>query len=296
MNFDVFVFQDSNEFEAFRHDWLVKVSKYCFNNFVEFAQDQYASHVLRRLLECLSGQEISTDLLKSKRSQNQAQTKLDLIKISKDNSIFKDTFDPEIQGIFALVCKKIEDSEEFKDLCLNEVSSEVLQTLLIILASKSDCKLAKKLSKQITNEMFAEKNMDMFERNALCRLMEVLVQVSGDNPDLIKIYNHFHQVIFKTHLAEFSKHPQANFGVQKLIQHCPKKEIFEEMFEQELDEMIGQVFTSGCSPGVLLSIGQACRKLAAKQAHYLAALGKAFNCFEKNQEKFFLYLISFQAR
>lgn len=289
----MFFFQDLTEFEIFRREWTVKVSKYCFNNFIEFAQDPYASHVLRRLLECLSGRELSTDLLKSKRSQNQAQAKLDLTKISKETSIFKSN-DSEIEGIFALVCQKIQDAspEEFKDLCLNEVSSEVLQTLLLIL----DSKLAKKLSKKITNEMFAEANMDMFQRNALTRLMEVLIQVSGDNNDLFKIYNHFHQVIFKTHLSEFSMHSQANYSVQKIIQHCPKKEVFEDMFEQELDDMIGQLVKSACNPGVLLSIGQACRKLASKQAHFLAALNKAFNCLEKNQDKFFIYLITFQTR
>ena len=132
---------------------MIKVSKYCINNLTEFSQDPYASHVLRSIFQCLAGNQISTDLLKSKRSQAQAQSNLDLSKIETTESVFGKN-DDEIQGIFALICKKVEDVEEIKEFCNLEVSSEILQCLLLVLCQKSG-KLCKKLAKFITNEVYA---------------------------------------------------------------------------------------------------------------------------------------------
>ena len=71
----------SQEFSEFRREWVLKVSKYCINNLAEFAQDSYASHVLRSIFQCLAGFQLSKDLLRSKKSQGQAQTNLDLSKV-----------------------------------------------------------------------------------------------------------------------------------------------------------------------------------------------------------------------
>ena len=134
---------------------MLKVAKYCINNIAEFSQDSYASHVLRSIFQCLAGFQIATDLLKSKRSQAQSQSNLDLSKIETTESIF-DQNDDEIQGIFALICKKVEDVEDINEICNYEISSEMLQCLLLVLCKKSG-KLCKKLAKHLTNEVFAGK-------------------------------------------------------------------------------------------------------------------------------------------
>ena len=115
----------------------------------------YSSHVLRSIFQCLAGFQLSKDLLRSKKSQGQAQTNLDLSKIETTESIF-DVNDEEIQGVFALICKKVEDLEDINEICNYEISSEVLQCLLLVLCKKSG-KLCKKLGKHITNEVFAGK-------------------------------------------------------------------------------------------------------------------------------------------
>ena len=109
------------------------------------------------------------------------------------------------------------------ELCHNEISSEVLQSLLLVLAPKSP-KLCKDLAKFLTNETFASDNND-FENGALTRLMESILQVSGSDESMLKIYKHFYENIFKGNLCQLAVHPKANFSVQKLLQHCPKKEM-----------------------------------------------------------------------
>ena len=41
------------------------------------------------------------------------------------------------------------------------------------------------------------------------------------------------------------------------------------MFENELDEGFDNIFNSGSSSGVILAIGKTCKRLGAKQAHFL---------------------------
>ena len=81
------------------------------------------------------------------------------------------------------------------------------------------------------------------------------------------------------------------FSVQKLLLNCPNKETFEEMFENELDVNLEEIFASNNS-GVILAIGQTCKKLGAKQAHFLVALMKTLKCFEENHQNKFLLNLS----
>ena len=54
--------------------------------------------------------------------------------------------------------------------------------------------------------------MEIFENIALTRLMEIIIQVSGNSEEnMEKIYNHFYGKLFKNHLTELAIHPQANF-------------------------------------------------------------------------------------
>ena len=266
------------------------MAKYCVNNVSEFALDPYASHVLRSIIQCLAGFTLSTYLLKSRSSQSQAQSNLDLVKIETDESIFN-TEDDEIQGILNLICKKIEEVEDFKEFGENEVSSGILQCLVLVLSKKST-KLCKKSAKFITNNMFNEVSKDVFENISLTRLMESLIEASGSDESMIKIYNHFYKNVFQNNIAELAAHPQANFSVQKLILHCPTKEIFEELYQQELDSLVESAFESNINSGVILAICQKCQKLNAKQAHFLVALMKTLQCSDNQdkQNKFLLYL------
>ena len=63
------------------------------------------------------------------------------------------------------------------------------------------------------------------------------------------------------------------------------------MFENELDANLEEIFASNNS-GVILAIGQTCKKLGAKQAHFLVALMKTLKCFEENHQNKFLLNLS----
>ena len=263
--------QDADSSE--KKEWTFKVAKYGLNNFNEFAQDQYANHVLRRILNCVAGTSLSDDILKSKRSQAQNQSNLDLTKIQTEESVFADVAaDKEtVNEILTLAFKKIEDHENIRELCQNDISSGFIQTLLLVLSKKPDTiKLCKKLAKLITNEVYGSEVdlSSILENQPLCRLLETLLQVSGSDQTMAKIFNHFHEKLFKDQLLKLSLHPTGNFCVQKYFQNIPKKETFEEVYETELDAGLESIYESG-HYGVILSIAQACRRLCGKQAHFI---------------------------
>lgn len=166
---------------------------------------------------------MSKELIKSKKSISQAQNNLNLVTTSTEISIFSKD-DQEVDGVFKLAFKKIEDSESIQNLCSHQTASGVIQSLLLVLV-QVDLKLCKKLTKLITNEIFADKDDSMFNNEPIARLLEVMIQVSGSDSSMEKIFKHFYTKIFKDDLANLSQHPSANFAVQKLLSSCPSKEI-----------------------------------------------------------------------
>ncbi len=154
--------------------------------------------------------------------------------------------------------------------------------------SKKCPKLCKKFGKLLKDKVFYEKEDTMFDYEAVARLLEVLIMVSGSQESMAKIFNHIYEVLFKGNLVEYAGHPVANFSVQKLLQHCPTKEMvttkpmlssftqklwlnvfqFESWYEEKLDENVDK-FMESSQTGVVLAIAQASRRLAAKQNHFL---------------------------
>ena len=255
-----------------KKEWTFKVARYGFNNFNEFAHDQYANHVLRRILNCVAGTNVADDIMKSKRSQAQNQSNLDLAKIKTEESIFTDDEDRDnVEEILKLACTKIEDHENIRELCQDDNSSGLIQTLLLVLAKKpQSVKLCKRMAKFITNEIYGADidSSPILENSSLSRLLETLLEVSGSNETMAKIFNHFHEKLFKNQLLKLALHPTGNYSVQKYLQNMPQKDAFEEVYEMELDSGLERIFQSG-HYGVLLSIAQACRRLSGKQAHFI---------------------------
>ncbi|XP_065561803.1 uncharacterized protein LOC136028104 isoform X2 [Artemia franciscana] len=62
---------DKNQLE-FCTERLLKVSKFVLNNMEEFVNDTYASHVVRTMLQCVSGVTVMADISKSKKSRDQS--------------------------------------------------------------------------------------------------------------------------------------------------------------------------------------------------------------------------------
>ena len=174
----------------------------------------------------------------------------------------------DVKEVFELSVKKILEQEtSIKDWCQSETSSSLLQCLLTVL-SKFNVKLCKKLAKFLTNEVFSEISNIFQQQQPLIRLMETLIQVSGSCENMDKIFNHFYTTLFKGNISKICTDPvSGKFSVQKLIQNCKNKELFEKIYEEELDNNIGLFLQSGS--GILLAIAQTCRSLKSKQAHFL---------------------------
>merc|ERR1719167_194140 len=90
--------------------------------------------------------------------------------------------------------------------------------------------------------------------------------------------------LFDSNLLKWAVHPTANFPLQKLLTHCTDKEMFEKWYESELDQNLEEILAAGNS-GVVLSIAQPCRRLNAKQAHFLVAIMKSLHCYEPSQHQ-----------
>ncbi len=101
---------DGNEdgFDAFKHIWLLKVCKFVVNNSLEFAQDRYASHVLRTAYQCLAGIRLRGEAVRSKRwrssTEKGGREKTEEVKLEKaDRDFFQALTD---------AAKLIRDSED----------------------------------------------------------------------------------------------------------------------------------------------------------------------------------------
>jgi len=189
-----------------------------------------------------------------------------------------------------------QDSNSLQEWCQTETSSSVLQCLLSVL-SKFDPKMCKKVAKYITNEIFSEKLSDFAYQEPKIRLLETLIEVSASDGSMEKVHKHLFTTFFKGNIrnqCDGKSNQIFKFSIQKLIQSCVQKEMFEEIYETELDENINIFLES--SSGILLAIAQTCKRLKVKQAHFLVALMKALECQEnpEKQNKFLFYLTKLQ--
>ena len=130
--------------------------------------------------------------------------------------------------------------------------------------------MCKKVAKYITNEIFSEKLSDFAYQEPKIRLLETLIEVSASDESMEKVHKHLFTTFFKGNIrnqCDGKSNQIFKFSIQKLIQSCVQKEMFEEIYETELDENINIFLES--SSGILLAIAQTCKRLKVKQAHFL---------------------------
>ena len=298
----VATFQPAPDQTDFRRTWVLRVSKFLINNMEDFCPDAYASHLLRTCFQCLGGSRLDESLTRSRRSRDQ---KMGHIKDKR--TAFLDqkeapscihssqNTDSDFDQVLSLAVDKIVNSENvtgkriamssnewwklkwffFSDLVCAETSSGVVQSLLLVLnekSLKSECKkvcsfLLEQVYENATmSESEEDQNSHLLDQVACCRLLEAMIIVSSQR--LPKLFNKIVSKVFKDKILKWAIHPTANFPLQKLLAHCPDKEQFEKWYQDELDQNVEEILASGNS-GVILSIAQSCRKLNAKQAHFL---------------------------
>lgn len=135
------------------YDFTIKICKYALNNLEDFVWDQYANHILRSALKCLSGitllpgEKPKTNIFKETVPDNKGipphLTKLDYKKVPDE---FK-----ELVKEFA---NRLSSWPQFKDLPYQNITSALLQVLLYAIKNV-DNTMTKDLLKRLLNESFA---------------------------------------------------------------------------------------------------------------------------------------------
>ncbi|CAH2097326.1 unnamed protein product [Euphydryas editha] len=291
------------------HEFTIKICKYALNNLEDFVWDQYANHILRSALKCLSG----ITLLPGEKPKVNLfkETVQDKKGIPPHQTEMKYKIVPdEFQEIVKEFANRLSAWPQFKDLPYQNLTSALLQVLLYAVKNV-DKNLTKSLVKKLLNESFApedwettgadEKKEDkldldaeanneqnvtgsnlppVFESESAVRLLEAALFVSKK-----KTYTQIYARCFINRLGQLATLPMLNFTVQRLIDTCHIKEEFEPMFE-ELSSKYSALLACG-NTGVLVALAKACLRTKAKQMQFVQNLEKALNCSEPENQKHF---------
>ncbi|KAJ8710416.1 hypothetical protein PYW07_009782 [Mythimna separata] len=289
------------------HEFTIKISKYALNNLEEFVWDQYANHILRSALKCLSGitllpgEKPKVNIFKQTVNDGKG------IPPHTTKMTYK-TVPDEFKAIVKDFVTRLSAWPQFKDLPYQNITSGLLQVMLYAIKNV-DKNATKDLLRKLLDESFApedwvgngdddkkdvkdgdcEGNMNqgslppVFDSEAAVRLLEAALFVSKK-----KTYTQIYARCFINRLGQLASMPMLNYTVQRLIDNCDVKEEFEPMFE-ELSDKLGALLACG-NTGVLVALAKACLRLKAKQAQYLNSLEAALKCTTPEHQKYFSVL------
>lgn len=135
------------------NEYTIKIAKYALNNLEDFVWDQYANHILRSVLKCLSGitllpgekpkVNMFKETIQGKKGIPPHQTEMK----------YKGTPD-EYKEIVKEFTNRLTVWPQFKDLPYQNITSALLQILLYAIKNV-DKNLTKSLIKKLLNESFA---------------------------------------------------------------------------------------------------------------------------------------------
>lgn len=263
--------------------FLIKISRFLLNNMEDYMWDTYGNHTMRSVFYSIADIPKEEKKLHAKENVKQEITELDIPDNYKE--IIKD------------YAERLLSWPQFAELPMAELTSGFLQVLMKAL-QKVDTKLLSSYVKRLNNECFAPKSDVEYDENHFppafmstpnLMLLETALQVSKP-----KYFTQIYAKCFKNILVKIACSKSTNFAVQKLFNYATDKTEFEEMFD-ELNDNFKKIIEVGHT-GVLLSLGQACKRLGAKQGSYMQNLMKALDCFEpqERQNKFILCLCKLQ--
>ncbi|XP_047505968.1 nucleolar protein 9 [Pieris napi] len=286
------------------HEFTLKICKYALNNLEDFVWDQYANHILRSALKCLSGitllpgEKPKVNLFKETVQDKKG------IPPHLTNMTYKVVPD-EFKEIVTDFANRLSSWPQFKDMAYENLTSGLLQVLLYAVKNV-DKKLTKNLVDKLMDESFVpegwvgngdgekkeEKDGEdkplqgsnlppVFESEPAVRLLEAALFVVKK-----KTYTQIYAKCFINRLGQLAAMPMLNFTVQRLIDNCQIKEEFEPMFD-ELSSKFDTLLACG-NTGVLVALAKACLRIKARQAQFIQTLEKSLNCMEDNQKHFAL--------
>ncbi|XP_035452286.2 nucleolar protein 9 [Spodoptera frugiperda] len=285
------------------YEFTIKISKYALNNLEDFVWDQYANHILRSVLKCLSG----ITLLPGEKP------KVNIFKDSIDDGkgipphtgkMMYKTVTDEFKEIVKEFVHRLTSWPQFKDLPYQNITSGLVQVLLYAIKNV-DKNVTKDLLRKLLDESFAPEDWvnnsaddkkevkdgegvavdtsnlpPVFESEPAVRMLEAALFVSKK-----KTYTQIYARCFINRLGQLAAMPMLNYTVQRLVDNCQVKEEFEPMFD-ELSDRMGALLACG-NTGVLVALAKACLRLKAKQAQYINSLEAALNCSSAEHQKYF---------
>lgn len=192
-------------------DFSVKVGKFLLNNIEDYIGDMYGNHIIRTVFEAFIG----------KYEENKVDKGF---KIEKEEKI-KLIIPEEYTEVVKEYANRLIVWPHFKDLPYNELSSGLLQILLVVL-KEINLKLLKTVVKKLIDESFAVKSEseenselpDVFSSKPATFLLEKTITVAS-----AKHFTQIYSKCFVGHLATLAKMKGCNISVQKLLQNCEEK-------------------------------------------------------------------------
>ncbi|XP_077078267.1 nucleolar protein 9 [Siphateles boraxobius] len=244
-----------------------RVSGVVRENMLAFAQDPYGSHVLRTLMQVLSGC--------LTREAPGAQ------KAKKDKRCESEFVDFEIPTSFWWELKNLADHlmENINVFVSNLTACAALQTLLTVCHRKRP-KLCKKLNKSIMGYLTS-----LSSAPGVSPLLVFMKDQSGSHL-LQKIFKCSQKAllrdVYRNHLRSqlmpLALHPIANFPIQSLISASTPFKLFLKIFD-ELMEGFEAILAAG-NIAVVVQMVESCVQWEERQGELLQRLLQAFHCSE----------------
>ncbi|KYN04922.1 PREDICTED: nucleolar protein 9 [Cyphomyrmex costatus] len=239
---------------------VLKLSKYVLNNSEEFVFDTYANHVLRTVIECLAG------LIED---PNECNKKSSMPDLTKRRPVIQEYKDLLIQS-----CDRLQKWPQFCEFGREQLTSGLIQCILYSLKDV-DPNLTKTIIKKIRTKCFKveedEKLPSIFHSEYSIRILEACLIVAQP-----KTFKKLYNIFFIENLEYLCSTQNTNFSVQKLLDYCVTKEIFEELFDKVI-EHFPKILKLGFT-GILVSTGNACLRLQTKQGPFVNAMINLLKC------------------
>lgn len=274
---DTIVEVKPSEVQAY-NDIVLKLSRYVLNNSEEFVFDNYANYVLRTVIECLAG------LIEEPNENNKKSAMPDLM---KRRSVISDYKDLLIQN-----CDRLQKWPQFCQFGREQMTSGLVQCILYSLKDV-DSDLTKAIIKKIITKCFkieeGEKQSSIFNSECSVRILEACLIVAQP-----KTFKKLYKTFFANNLESLCLSQNTNFSVQKLLDYCTDKEIFEEIFDK-VTEHFSKILKRGFT-GILVSTGNACLRLQTKQGPFVNAMIELLKCDAsmENQKQFIQCIATLQ--
>ncbi|XP_076297056.1 nucleolar protein 9 [Lasioglossum baleicum] len=247
---------DESEVKLY-NDIVFRLSKYLINNIEEFVFDTYANHLLRTVVECLAGLIDKTESNDRKKMTYGSRRKVI----------------PEYKNLLFQACNRLQQWPQFLEFGKDELTSGLVQSVLHSLKDTYPA-LVEAYVKKIIKECFKPgegKRSQVFEAECSSRLLEACLAVADT-----KLFEEIYELYFSKELKDLCLTESTNFSVQRLLDHCGSKELFETIFE-EISACVPEILSKGYN-GVLASLANACLRLQTKQGAFVTALLKALHC------------------